>query len=447
MMPTKTPPMISGLPLVGNMIEFMKDKIALIERGYQQHGEIFAFKMGGQNFAMLLGPENSAKVFDMTDKELSIREASAFLEPVVGKVGILGGFDRYMEERKIIAPLLGGRYMKDHVRAMVLETNLWIDEAGQAGEFDINDFCQHVTMYVASRALLGDDFRQHVGQEFVEAFHTMANGIDQVLPANLPLPRFRKRDKARKELSVLLGDLIDERRTNPDKYDDFFQKIVDAELADGSHFDKERLISLVILLVFAGFDTTSGHLAWAIVYLLENPDFLEMVMKEVEAVYATTDTLELKHLREMPHLGYAVTEVERYRPAVQVLMRTVKEDVEIGGYHIPAGWSIMISPEFSHKLERVFTNPDEFDPERFNDERCEHAQHANTLTGFGGGLHKCWGMKFANNEIAIIAAMLIHKYKLELSNPAEPLWIGGMMRPNVTIKYQERIPQTETQAI
>ncbi|MEO1289172.1 MAG: cytochrome P450 [Chloroflexota bacterium] len=439
--------MISGLPVVGNMIEFMKDKIALIERGYQEHGEIFAFRLGGQNFAMLLGPENAAKVFEMTDRELSIRESSAFLEPVVGKVGILGGFERYMEERKIIAPLLGGRHMKEHVRAMVVETSDWIDTAGQTGNFDINDFCQHITMYVASRALLGDAFRQHVGHEFVEAFHALANGIDQVLPANLPLPRFRKRDKARQELSILLGDLIDERRANPDQYNDFFQKIIDAELPDGSHFDKERLISLVILVVFAGFDTTSGHLAWTIVYLLEHPEFLDIVMQEVEEVYATTNTLELKHLREMPHLGYVVTEVERYRPAVQVLMRAVKEDIQIGSYHIPAGWSIMISPEFSHRLERVFTNPEQFDPKRFNDERCEHAQHPNTLTGFGGGLHKCWGMKFANNEIAIIVAMLLHEYHLELSNPSEPIWIGGMMRPNVTITYRQRVSKATEQAI
>jgi len=437
-MTIKTPPMISGLPVVGNMIEFMKDKIALIERGYQEHGEIFAFRLGGQNFAMLLGPEHSARVFEMTDKELSIREASAFLEPVVGKVGILGGFDRYMEERKIVAPLLGGRYMKDHVSAMVLETNLWINEAGKNGEFNINDFCQHITMYVASRALLGDDFRQHVGQDFVEAFHTMANGIDQVLPPNLPLPRFRRRDKARKRLSILLSNLIDERRTNPDKYNDFFQKIVNAELSDGSHFDKDRLISLVILLVFAGFDTTSGHLAWGIVYLLEHPQFLDRVMAEIEGVYSTTKTLELKHLRDMPHLGYAIMEVERYRPAVQVLMRTVKQDIEIGGYHIPTGWSVMISPEFSHKLKRIFTNPDQFDPERFNNERCEQAQHPNTLTGFGGGLHKCWGMKFANNEIAVIIAMLLHKYNLQIGDSSEPIWIGGMMRPDATIKYMTR---------
>lgn len=434
----QTPPMISGLPIIGNTVEFMKDKINLIERGYKEHGEVFAFRLAGKNFAMVLGPEHSEKVFKMTDNELSIREASEFLEPIVGQVGALGGFDRYMEERKIIAPLLGGRYMKGHVEAMVTETNLWLEEAGSSGEFDINDFAQHITMYVAARALLGNDFRNMLGKEFVDLFHDIANGIDQVLPPDLPIPRFIKRKQARKKLDVLLGALVDERRSNPDQHDDFLQQIVDAELPDGGQFDKKRVISLIILMVFAGFDTTSGHLAWAIVYLLEHPEFLEIVQQEVDAVYATTDHLELTHLRDMPHLNYAMMEVERYRPAVQVLMRTVKEDVEIGGYRIPAGWSIMISPEFSHKLERVFTEPDQFDPERFNDERCEHAKHPNSLTGFGGGLHKCWGMKFANTEMAVIVAMLLHRYDMSLSKKPGQVNLAGMIRPDVVIKYKER---------
>lgn len=435
-----TPPMISGWPVVGNMVEFMRDKMAMIERGYEEHGEVFGFRLAGQNMAMLLGPEHAETFFKLTDKELSMQESMSYLEPILGKVGILGGFDRYMQERKVIAPLLGGRYMREHVTAMVTETQHWMREAGASGEFDINDFCQHITMYVAARALLGENFREMLGDQFVKHFHTMAEGIDQVLPPDLPLPRFKRRDAARKQLDIMLGQLVDERRANPGQYDDFLQEIINAELEDGSQFDRQRLISLIILMIFAGFDTTSGHLAWGIVYLLEHPEFLEIVRAEVDAVYATTDTLELKHLREMPHLNYAMLEVERYRPAVQVLIRTVREDIEVGGYRIPAGWSVMISPEFAHKMERVFSNPDQFDPERFNDERCEHAKHPNSLTGFGGGLHKCWGMKFAYNEMATIIAMLLHHYDMSLDKSPEQTWIAGMMRPDVVIKYKARKP-------
>jgi len=197
------------------------------------------------------------------------------------------------------------------------------------------------------------------------------------------------------------------------------------------------IISLILLLVFAGFDTTSGHLAWGLVYLLTQPDYLSRVKDEVEAVFAQSEQIELRHLQQMPHLNYAMMEVERHRPAVQVLARYVREPIDVGGYHIPADWLVMLSPEVSHRLERVFSTPDTYDPERFNEERCEHAQHANSLIGFGGGMHKCWGMKFATNEMAVVIAMLIHHYDMTaLDTPVESVMMSGMLRPDTRIKYR-----------
>lgn len=437
---TQTPPFVKGLPVLGNMFDFLGNKVGVIEKGYQQYGEIFAIKLAKQNVAVLLGPENAATVFALTDKQLSLKETSQFLVPIVGEVGALGTQENYTQERKIVAPILGGRYMKGHVEAMVKETEDWINGRSPSGIFDINDFAQHLTMYIAARALLGESFRENLGEEFVQLFHDLANGADQFLPPNLPLPKFRKRDQARKRLDQLLGDLIAERRAHPEQYDDFLQGLIEAELDDGSQFSTERIISLILLLVFAGFDTTSGHLAWGLAYLLEHPDYLVRVQAEVDAVFAQNEQLELRHLREMPHLNYAMTEVERYRPAVQVLARYVREPIEVGGYHIPANWLVMISPEVSHRMERVFTNPNQYDPERFNDTRCEQAQHANSLIGFGGGLHKCWGMKFAYNEMAVVIAMMLHTYQMTMLDvPVKSIMMSGMLRPDTRIQYETRV--------
>ncbi|MEM7334684.1 MAG: cytochrome P450 [Chloroflexota bacterium] len=435
----QTPPFVKGLPLFGNMLAFLQDKIKVIDTGYQQHGEVFAINLAGQNVAILLGPEHSQTFFALTDKALSIKEPTQFLVPVVGEIGSLGTHEGYLQERKIVAPILGGRNMKGHVAAMVRETKDWIAEQPSAGSFDLNEFSQEITMNVAARALLGDAFREGFGEEFVHLFHDLANGVDQFLPDSLPLPKFRKRDKAKKALDRLLLDLIHERRQNADQYDDFLQKMIEAELDDGTHFSDQRVVSLILLMIFAGFDTTSGHLAWAIAFLLERPDYLKLVQEEVGAVFEKSDTIELKHLKEMPHLNYAIMEVERFRPAVEVLARLVKEPIDIGGYHIPEGWMVMISPEYSHRLERVFSDPHQYDPERFNDERCEHAQHKNTLTGFGGGMHRCWGMNFANYEMAVIIALLLKTYDMEITPmPFKQKKIAGIWRPDVHVEFKTK---------
>jgi len=142
-----------------------------------------------------------------------------------------------------------------------------------------------------------------------------------------------------------------------------------------------------------------------------------MVQQEIDRVLGATPLPDAGTIRNLTHLGYVMTEVERMQPAASLLIRVTTEDVELGGYTIPKGWLVMHSPAVSHRLERVWSHPDDYDPERFNAERQEHRQHAFSLTGFGGGMHKCTGHKFAYNELTIVLAMLFYEYAFELADP------------------------------
>lgn len=448
----RTLPMVPGLPLLGSLLAFKQDKVEFVRRNTERYGEMFGFRLGLKNVAMLIGPELSEQFFKRTDVELSITESMQWLAPVVGQVMSLGGQEMYLQHRKIIGPILGGSHMAQHVEAMVKETRLLMQHMGDQGELDINrDFAQVITMNVAAHALIGQDFRQSFGEEFVRLFHHLADGLDQVLPPNLPLPRFIRRDRARAKVGRMLAEQIEHRRQMADPPDDFLQQLCEAKTDDGVLLDTGTVINLILLLIFAGFDTTSAHLAWGMVFLLENPDYTAKVQQEIDRVLGATPTPDAGAIRDLPHLGYVMTEVERMRPAVSVLMRVTTEDIELGGYTIPEGWMVMISPPVSHRLERVWSCPDEYDPERFNAERQEHRRHAFTLTGFGGGMHKCTGHKFAYNELIIILAMLFYEYAFELADPpVRPKEIEQIVRPANRIRYRRRtkaVPQPEEERL
>jgi len=77
--------------------------------------------------------------------------------------------------------------MAQHVDAMVKETRLLMQQMGDVGEFDINhDFTQVITMNVAAHALIGQDFRQSFGEEFIRQFHLLAAGLDPILRPTCP---------------------------------------------------------------------------------------------------------------------------------------------------------------------------------------------------------------------------------------------------------------------
>jgi sterol 14-demethylase len=122
-------------------------------------------------------------------------------------------------------------------------------------------------------------------------------------------------------------------------------------------------------------------------------------------------------------------------------MRYTVEPYEVGGYHVPAGWLTLISPHLAHRLPEVFHEAAHYDPWRFAPDRAEDRQHRFALVGFGGGAHKCLGMNFATNEMAVIISLLLQQYHLELLTPDPQPRLEKMRATRPTpcwIRYQRR---------
>ena len=98
-----------------------------------------------------------------------------------------------------------------------------------------------------------------------------------------------------------------------------------------------------------------------------------------------------------------------------MLWRHTTESYEYGGYVIPKGWITIISPAISHSLPHVFPHPEKYDPQSvFHPARAEDKKTPFCLAGFGGGAHKCPGMRFANAFMKAVFSLLFRRYKLEL---------------------------------
>jgi retinoid hydroxylase len=118
-----------------------------------------------------------------------------------------------------------------------------------------------------------------------------------------------------------------------------------------------------------------------------------------------------------------------------MLARGVVKDVEYGGYLIPAGWYILISPFLTHRLPEIYANPTVFDPDRFAAPREEDKQQPFSLIGFGGGAHGCIGLEFAQMEMKIILSTLLQacNWQVKVAGAEEET----VQRPFSTQKYLE----------
>jgi sterol 14-demethylase len=331
--------------------------------------------------------------------------------------------------------------MEGYVQVMVQEVQAWLATLGDSGSFEVVDSCQRLAQHIAAHAFLGAAFRQRLAEPFWHLFHDLVAGMDAVLPPSLPLPRFLRRDRARRQMHAMLRPWIAERRGASGQPQDFLQTLVEARDADGRPFTDALIVSFIISLLFAGHETTSGQASWGLIQLLQHPAYLRVVVEEQAQALPPDQPLTLETLRHLPHLLWALRETERLRPAAGLLMRSTVAPYEVGGYQVPAGWLTLIAPHLAHRLPEVFHEPAHYDPWRFAPERAEDRQHRFALVGFGGGMHKCLGIHFATYEMAVIISLLLQHYHLELLTPDPQPRLERMRAARPTpcwIRYQRR---------
>lgn len=416
------PPRVSGgLPWVGHMISFAKNPFNFVNKAAAETGEIAMFKMLGQNIILLTGDEASELFFRASDEQLDQSAAYKLMTPIFGEGLVFDApIERKNEQLKMLMPSLRIEAMREHSYKIVQEVEDIISDWHDGGEVELVAFMKSLTINTASHCLLGKEFRYELSDEFSEIYHDLEQGVSPIAYhfPNLPIPKFRRRDKARVRLQELVGDIVKKRQNQTEKPSDMFQTLIDMEYKDGTKLGPNEITGLLTGAIFAGHHTSSGTSAWVLIELLKNPHLMRAVKIELDDLLGEKGEVTFQSLREMPVLENVLKEVLRLHPPLIILMRKVSQDLNFKNYTIKAGDMVWASPPVTHRLSKLFSNPLAFDPDRFSPERAED-KNLMAYQPFGGGKHKCSGNAFALFQIKAIFAILLRRYDFELVDAPE----------------------------
>ena len=92
--------------------------------------------------------------------------------------------------------------------------------------------------------------------------------------------------------------------------------------------------------------------------------------------------------------------------------RYALRDFEFNGHIIPAHTNVLVSALVTHYMPEYWSNPNEFDPQRFSPERAEDKKDFNQYIPFGGGAHKCLGLHFAQVQGKMFLFHLLKNYRI-----------------------------------
>jgi len=188
--------------------------------------------------------------------------------------------------------------------------------------------------------------------------------------------------------------------------------ILDSLLAahDGAgKLSEDELLSIAMLLLAAGFETTVNLIGNGAALLTEHPDQLDVLRAEPQ---------------RWPN---AVEEMLRIESPVQRTGRLAQRDAEVAGEHVPAGRFVVIMLGGANRDPATFPEPDRFDVTRPN---------AGEHLAFSSGIHYCLGAGLARMEGEVALRMLFDRFP-ELA-PAGP----PHRRPTRTLRGWDAMPVT-----
>jgi cytochrome P450 len=212
---------------------------------------------------------------------------------------------------------------------------------------------------------------------------------------------------------------------------------------DGDAMSDVQLRDELVTLFLAGHETTAIALSWTWYLLAHHPLVKDRLVAEL---FGEMDRrpATVADLPRLPFADAVVKEAIRLYPPAYVLGREALTDCEIGGYPIPAGATLFMSPWVMHRDPRWFASPEKFLPERWLDGLAVRLPRFAYMP-FGGGPRICIGDRFAMMEAVLILATIARRFRLERVSDTEVVPFPSItLRPEggVWMKLSRRLPLT-----
>jgi cytochrome P450 len=177
------------------------------------------------------------------------------------------------------------------------------------------------------------------------------------------------------------------------------------------------MVDQVAIFFLAGHETSASALAWALYLLALSPQAQDRVAAEVAGLADPPDLAAIARLRFTRDV---FRETLRLYPPVPMMVREAATAGQMRGRAVPKGAQIVISPWHLHRHDRIWDNPDAFDPDRWAREATRPAQRDGYLP-FSAGPRVCTGAGFALIEGVALLAALVREFRFTLDGQPTPV--------------------------
>ncbi|KAK9274257.1 hypothetical protein L1049_019071 [Liquidambar formosana] len=428
-----------GWPLIGETPDFLRagqngEPHKFIRERMDKHdSRVFKTSLLGEPMAVFCGQETS-----------SCLATRISWSPLVTATG-----DEAKRMRRMLMTFLNPDALRSYVERMEIVTQqhisthwdgsrtkslLYYNRVNYKGKEEVRVFpiVKLYTFELACRLFTSIDDPSHISK-LAAQFNVFLKGVID-LPINLPGTTFyhamRAANAIREELQVIATQRrvdLEEKKASPKQ--DLLSHLLATADASGKFLTEMEIIDNILLLLFAGHDTTRSAITLLMRYLGDLPQVYEKVLKEQIDIAMSKEPGELLQWEDIQKMRYSwsvVSEVMRLSPPASGAFREALTDITYAGYTIPRGWKLYWSTGSTQRDQTFFQNPEEFDASRFEGA----GPTSYSYVPFGGGPRMCPGQEFARLQILVFLHNMVKRFRWDLLIPDENFGYNPMLAPS-----------------
>lgn len=360
-------------------------------------------------------------------KEVLVNKSSAFRKgkglqiasKFLGQGLLTSEGESHKRQRRLMQPQFHYKHISSFANLMVEHTERMINSWANWEERDIHQDMAGLALEIINKTMFGHTITEDA-ERIGKIIDAGSRRNIQQAKSVINLPKFltAKEDERLRQsqlyLDQIIYSMIENRRKHLDEDPlDLLSLLLAAKDEDGSQMSDKEIRDQLITIYIAGHETTANTLSWTWFLLAKNKEVERKFWAEIDEVLGGNPP----NVHDVPKLKYInqiIQESMRLYPAAWVIGREAIEPVEIGGVVLSTGDTVLMSQYAMHRNPKYFMNPDQFYPERFDDNYLKTIPPY-AYFPFGGGPRVCIGSNFALMETAIILAVIGQRFKLQLS--------------------------------
>ena len=391
-----------------------------------EQGDIARVKLRKRDLFLLNHPsfieEVLVKQADNFIKGPSLRRARVIL----GDGLLTSEGEEHLAQRRALQPAFHRHTMEEYLPLMNENTQAHMSKWLSSMQVDMSDEMMRLTLNIALRSFFGSAPAGAV----VRVGGAMKTLVRLFPLAQMPLPESaRSLFPSFKEAKADLSEITEALLQNP-QIERALVHILKQN--NNGQFTDEQIHSHALTFLLAGHETTALLLTWCWDMLAHHPMAQSILQAEVDSVLG--DRLPAPgDIQKLSYTDAVVKETLRMRPPAWALGRETVRDCEIGGQHIPAGSTVLMSQWVTHHDSRFYYAPHQFRPERWFDLDGTSSPRYSFFP-FGGGRRICIGEHFAMTEAVAVLAMIARRWNISPTqfDLAKP-------KPSVTLRPEKGV--------